>query len=76
MKNSTSVTGLIGAGYKGHATPVNPRDAGKRGEGIALPNGGKSVLSLREASHMDFVHEKRHMDVGRGEGVSACDVSR
>ena len=28
---------------------------------------------------MDFVHEKRHMDVGgRGEGggVGACDVSR
>ena len=32
---------------------------------------------LREASHIDFVHEKRHMDVrGGGGGVGACDVSR
>ena len=26
-----------------------------------------------EASHIDFVHEKRHMDVG---GAGACDVPR
>ena len=33
--------------------------------------------NVREASHIDFVHEKRHMDVGgEGEGVGACDVSR
>ena len=25
-------------------------------------------LSFREASHLDFVHEKRHMDVGGGGG--------
>ena len=25
---------------------------------------------------IDFVHEKRHMDVGEGGGVGACDVSR
>ena len=30
---------------------------------------------IREASHIDFVHEKSHMDVGGG-GVGACDVSR
>ena len=29
-----------------------------------------------EASHIDFVHEKRHMDVGGWGGVGACDVSR
>ena len=31
----------------------------------------------REASHIDFVHEKRHMDDGGGGGggrVGACDV--
>ena len=32
------------------------------------------TLSLREASHIDFVHEKRHMDVGEGGGT--CDISR
>ena len=26
--------------------------------------------------HIDFVHEKRHMDVGGGGGVGACDVPR
>ena len=33
---------------------------------------------LREASRIDFVHEKRHIDVGGGGGwgVGACDVSR
>ena len=31
--------------------------------------------SLREASHIDFVHEKRHMDVGGG-GGGGCDISR
>ena len=33
-----------------------------------------SCSQLREASHIDFVHEKRHMDVGGwgGEGVGAC----
>ena len=30
---------------------------------------------IREASHIDFVHEKRHMDVGGWGGVGACDVS-
>ena len=36
-------------------------------------------IPSREASHIDFVHEKRHMDVGGwrgGGGVGACDVSR
>ena len=29
-----------------------------------------------EASHIDFVHEKRHMDDGGlGGGVGICDVS-
>ena len=35
--------------------------------------------NFREASHIDFVHDKRHMDVmgwGGGEWVGACDVSR
>ena len=36
--------------------------------------------NVREASHIDFVHDKRHMDVmgggGGGGGVGACDVSR
>ena len=27
------------------------------------------MLFLGEASHIDFVHEKRHMDVGGGGGV-------
>ena len=31
---------------------------------------------LREASHIDFVHEKRHMDVGEGGQAVTCDVSR
>ena len=36
--------------------------------------------SLREGSHIDFVHEKRHMFVwgfggGGGGGVGSCDVS-
>ena len=34
----------------------------------------RSGNALKEA-HIDFVHEKRHMDVG-GRGVGACDVSR
>ena len=33
------------------------------------------LTALKEASHIDFVHEKRHMDVG-GRGIGACDVSR
>ena len=37
---------------------------------LKLPN------DVREASHIDLVHEKRHMDVGGGGGVGACDVSR
>ena len=32
-------------------------------------------VSFREASHIDFVHKKRHMDVG-GWGVGACDISQ
>ena len=49
----------------GHATPVLTQGTPERegGGGIALPKGGKSVLSLREASQIDFVHEKRRMDV-------------
>ena len=31
---------------------------------------------VREASHIDFVYKKRHMDVGQGGRVGACDVSR
>ena len=30
---------------------------------------------FREASYIDFVHEKRHTTLG-GEGVGTCDVSR
>ena len=30
--------------------------------------GLKPVDVVREASHIDFVHEKRHMDVGGGGG--------
>ena len=37
-------------------------------------NNAQNNPPLREASHIDFVHEKRHMDVG-GWGVGACDVS-
>ena len=37
------------------------------------------MLFLGEASHIDFVHEKRHVDVGGGGGgrwIGPCDVSR
>ena len=27
-------------------------------------------IAVREESHIDFVHEKRHMDVGGGERVA------
>ena len=30
--------------------------------------GKKFYFEVREASHVDFVHEKRHMDVGGGGG--------
>ena len=32
--------------------------------------GNYTCMILREASHIDFVHEKRHMDVGGGGGVA------
>ena len=38
-------------------------------------NSQLSTATVREASHIDFVHEKRHLDVG-GEGGGACGVSR
>ena len=31
---------------------------------------------LGKRPHIDFVHEKRHMDVGGYGEVGACDVSR
>ena len=36
------------------------------------------IKNYKGTSDIDFVHEKRHMDVGGwgGGGVSACDVSR
>ena len=35
----------------------------------------REAHSSGEASLIDFVHEKRHMDVGEG-GVGACNVPR
>ena len=34
------------------------------------------ITSFRGASHIDFVHEKRHMDVRGWGGGGTCDVSR